>query len=105
MTLNEPAERAEQAGGRGVVRAAIETLRRRPDAAKPCVLANSGKPVEPAEVWIGHLNTWLRLDGSWISGWYYRHHFGFRPSWLQRWQIRRAARHWDRARASQSEAS
>ena len=67
-----------------------------PCMAKQCILAISGHPVDPEEVWIDIHSTWVRLDGSWISGWRDGRHFGFRPHWLNRWKIRRAARAWRR---------
>jgi len=57
-------------------------------------------PVKPAEVWCPINTTWVRLDGSWISGWRDGQHFGFRPHLLNRWKIRRAARAWERATLS-----
>ena len=57
-----------------------------------------GNLVEPPEVWIDLHKTWVRLDGQWVSGWRDDGtHFGFRPRWLNRWKIRRAAKTWRRA--------
>jgi len=57
------------------------------------------KPVEPREVWLPINTTWVRLDGQWISGWRGDKHFAFRPSLLNLWKIRRAARAWEKATA------
>ncbi len=56
-------------------------------------------PVEPWEVWLPINDTWLRLNGQWISGWRDGEHFAFRPNWLNRWKIRMAARSWLSAKA------
>lgn len=55
---------------------------------------------EPREVWLPINRTWVRADGSWISGWCGNEHFGFRPNCLNRWKLRRAVSRWnDRAKA------
>ncbi len=56
--------------------------------------ASTGVIAEPREVFLPINRTWLRLDGQWISGWDGDLHFSFRPTWLNRWKIRRAAKRW-----------
>lgn len=69
-----------------------------PDNVALCKSAGGLGWVRPLEVWIEVLHTWVRLDGSWVSGWDNGVHFGFRPSLLNRWKLRRAGRRWLRAK-------
>jgi hypothetical protein len=84
-------------GQYGYVGPAIFVMETLPEMARPVIYARSREPVSPAEVWIEIHKTWVRLNGEWISGRDGDEYFGFRPHWLNRWKIRRAARHWQRA--------
>lgn len=66
--------------------------------------ANTGVVHEPREVWLPVNRTWVRADGSWISGWDGDEHFAFRPHWLNRWRLRRAISNWAKRLAPTPEA-
>lgn len=79
---------------------ALFEMRSFPDTVKLVRERQSWTPIEPREVYCPVNDTWVRLSGEWISGWREGQHFGFRPHWLNRWKIRRAARAWERATLS-----
>ena len=79
---------------------AIFVLNTMPEMAKPVVEARTQEPIQPEEVWIDIHHTWVRLDGTRISGWLDGQYFAFRPSLLNRWKIRQAARRWQRSHPS-----
>lgn len=83
-------------GEYAIVGPAIFVLETMPELALICRYAKDRSICEPREVWIDLHQTWMRLDGNWISGWRDGEYFGFRPNFLNRWKIRRAARSWAR---------
>lgn len=73
---------------------ALFEMREFPHDVKMVCSAVTGMPAEHQEVWCPINQTWVRLDGTWVTGWSGIVHFAFRPTFWNRLKIRMAARAW-----------
>lgn len=80
-----------------IVGPAIFVMENMPSEAE--LVKQNGKPIIPHELWIEIHSIWIRLNGEWVSGLDARgRRIEFRPNWINRFKIRRAATKWIRSR-------